>query len=251
MVKGLKKFEEHFEEVKDCFVLIGGSACYILLEEENLTSRKTNDIDLVLIMDEIDNKFAGIFWDFIKKGGYSTWQKNKDKHTFFRFHSPRDTEFPDMIELFSRNPNMEQLFENQKIVPVGIGDVPSLSAILLDEEYYNCLLGGKKLHGGLYVLTTEYLILFKMKAYLDLKERKLKGETVDSDDVKKHKMMFFRLVQKVGRQSKTHISANIISDVNQFLEEMKTDIPDVKNLKLNLNLKDALTTLAGMYLEQS
>ncbi|MBK6681738.1 MAG: hypothetical protein IPG53_17940 [Ignavibacteriales bacterium] len=61
---------------------------------------------------------------------------------------------------------MEQLFENQKIVPVGIGDVPSLSAILLDEEYYNCLLGGKKLHGGLYVLTTEYLILFKMKAYL-------------------------------------------------------------------------------------
>ena len=37
------------------------------------------------------------------------------------------------------------------------------------------------------VLNLENLILFKMKAWLDLNERKNKGEKIDSKDIKKHK----------------------------------------------------------------
>ena len=56
----------------------------------------------------------------------------------------------------------------------------SLSAILLDDDYYHVLLEGKSNANGLSVLRPEYLILFKAKAYLDLKQRKENGENVDS-----------------------------------------------------------------------
>ena len=68
-----------------------------------------------------------------------------------------------MIELFCRN-NVE-LRKMTGITPIHIDDsVSSLSAILLDDEYYKALLEGKVVRNGLSVLRPEYLILFKAKA---------------------------------------------------------------------------------------
>lgn len=39
----------------------------------------------------------------------------------------------------------------------------------------------------------EYLILFKAKAYLDLKSKKEAGEAVGSNDIKKHKKDILRI----------------------------------------------------------
>lgn len=76
-----------------------------------------------------------------------------------------------MIELFCRN-NFE-LREMEGITPIHIDDtVSSLSAILLDYYYYKVLLDGKVIADGLSVLRPEYLILFKAKAYLDLKQKR-------------------------------------------------------------------------------
>ena len=59
------------------------------------------------------------------------------------------------------------------ITPIHIDDsVSSLSAILLDDEYYKALMDGRVVRNGLSVLRPEYLILFKAKAFLDLKQRK-------------------------------------------------------------------------------
>ena len=60
-----------------------------------------------------------------------------------------------------------------RLTPVHINDeVSSLSAILLNDNYYQILLSGKVIVQELSVLRPEYLLLFKAKAYLDLKEKK-------------------------------------------------------------------------------
>lgn len=76
-----------------------------------------------------------------------------------------------MIELFCRS---DFKLENAEgITPIYIDDeISSLSAILLDDDYYKILLDGKVVRNGLSVLRPEYIILFKAKAYLDLKQRK-------------------------------------------------------------------------------
>ena len=87
-------------------------------------------------------------------------EKRRGKPQFYRFDKPEDNSYPKMVELFCRN-NFE-LREMTGITPIHIDDtVSSLSAILLNDDYYRVLLDGKVVVGGLSVLRPEYLILFK------------------------------------------------------------------------------------------
>ena len=76
-------------------------------------------------------------------------------------------------------------------------DISSLSAILLNESYYQLLKSGVTMVDEVLVLNITCLIPFKAKAYLDLKDRKLNGEHVDSKDIRKHKNDVFRLAQLI------------------------------------------------------
>ena len=84
---------------------------------------------------------------------------------FYRFRHPQQDGFPKEIELFSRITLEEPLDVGQRIVPVPLsGGLSSLSAILLDDDYYNLLKEGRQSIDGISVLAPEWLILFKMKA---------------------------------------------------------------------------------------
>ena len=48
MVVGIDKFAEHFAEFKDRYVLIGGTATWLVLDEVGLEARATKDLDIVL-----------------------------------------------------------------------------------------------------------------------------------------------------------------------------------------------------------
>src|SRR5690606_24146793 len=72
-------------------------------------------------------------------------------------------------------------------------DISSLSAILMNEDYYTFTLQHSTKEGELNRADTEALICLKAKAHLDLKERKEKGEKVDNKHIKKHKADVFRL----------------------------------------------------------
>lgn len=64
-------------------------------------------------------------------------------------------------------------------MPIHIGDeVSSLSAILLDEEYYKFLVENRVSAGGVAVLSVEGLIPFKAKAWLDLSAKRADGKAV-------------------------------------------------------------------------
>lgn len=51
MVSGIEKFKEFFSEYKEQYVLIGGAACDIVMEESAGEFRATKDLDLVLIVE--------------------------------------------------------------------------------------------------------------------------------------------------------------------------------------------------------
>lgn len=53
------------------------------------------------------------------------------------------------------------------------------------------LRSGETVLDGISVVSEEYIIPFKMKAWLDLSERKSNGEEIDSRNIRNIRMMFF------------------------------------------------------------
>ena len=65
----------------DCYTVIGGAACDILMSEEDLSFRATKDIDMILLLEDRYQEFAKVFWEYIKEGGYRCgWRNSKDVH---------------------------------------------------------------------------------------------------------------------------------------------------------------------------
>lgn len=230
MVKGLDTFRKYFAEYESQYVLIGGAACDIVFESNETAFRATRDLDMVLIVEALTPEFGEKFWEFIQDGKYRNKATNGEKPQFYRFDKPEDDSYPKMIELFCRSDF--ELREMTGVTPIHIDDtVSSLSAILLDDDYYKVLLDGKVVAGGLSVLRPEYLILFKAKAYLDLKKRKEGGEAVDSDDVKKHKKDVLRLAAELMFDKTNILPASVKSDIDMFIDSLTTDPFDSNSLK--------------------
>ena len=230
MVKGLDTFRKYFAEYESQYVLIGGAACDIVFESNETAFRATRDLDMVLIVEALTPEFGEKFWEFIQDGKYRNKATNGEKPQFYRFDKPEDDSYPKMIELFCRSDF--ELREMTGVTPIHIDDtVSSLSAILLDDDYYKVLLDGKVVAGGLSVLRPEYLILFKAKAYLDLKKRKEGGEAVDSDDVKKHKKDVLRLAAELMFDKTNILPASVKSDIDMFIDSLTMNPFDSNSLK--------------------
>lgn len=230
MVKGLDTFRRYFEQYEDQYVLIGGTACDIMFESNDASFRATRDLDMVLIVEALTPEFAEKFWDFIQEGKYRNKATNRGKPQFYRFDKPEDNTYPKMVELFCRN-NFE-LREMTGITPIHIDDtVSSLSAILLNDDYYRVLLDGKVVVGGLSVLRPEYLILFKAKAYLDLKQRKDNGESVDSNDIKKHKKDVLKITVELMLEKIKNLPDDVKEDIDLFIRSLEDDPFDDNSLK--------------------
>ena len=69
MVTGFTKFKEKFQGFEDQYVVIGGTACDLLMENEDMTFRATKDVDIVLIVESITAEFGKVFWEYIKRSG--------------------------------------------------------------------------------------------------------------------------------------------------------------------------------------
>lgn len=233
MVHGFEIFKKYFENYKNQYVIIGGTACSILMEDFDLEFRATRDIDMVLIVEEINSQFGNAFWQFIKDGKYQNLNKITGKPEFYRFSKPQNNDFPTMIELFSSKPNNISLTEKTVVTPIPIEDeVSSLSAILLNQNYYQFLKSGIIQIDGISILDIPHLIAFKSKAYLDLSERKLKGERIDSKNIKKHRNDIFRLSVLLNPIDTINIPDEIYNDITHFLDLMQLELIDLKSLGL-------------------
>lgn len=236
MVRGLDTFRKYFVGFEDQYVLIGGAACDILFTSNEAQFRATRDLDMVLIVEALTAQFGEKFWEFIKAGNYRNKASNLGKPQFYRFDKPEMEDYPKMIELFLRTDYT--LKGDRDITPIHVDDaVSSLSAILLNDDYYQTLLAGRVVVNGLSVLKPEYLILFKAKAYLDLKARKESGESIDSRDVKKHKNDIMRILAEFVLESPEELPEMVRFDMEMFLKNLETD-PFDGNLIKNYGLSN-------------
>lgn len=153
-----------------------------------------------------------------------------------------------MIELFSKDPGY-QLHESDMIItPLHISDeVSSLSAIMLNDEYYEFMLSGRKVVNEVGILGAEYLIPFKMRAWIDLTKRKNEGEHVNSDDIKKHKNDVFRLMNIINPDETVSAPEVVKADIREFVSKMPQERINLKNLELDMELEDALQVLKDVY----
>ena len=248
MVAGIETFKEWFHGYENQYAIIGGTACDLLMSEEGMDFRATKDIDLVLIVEAITPEFGKRFWEFVKSAGYEHCNKSTGRPQFYRFSKPANREYPFMIELFTRKMDAISLPPEAVLMPLPMEeDVSSLSAILLDEDYYQLLRNGTTVIDGVTVLDAAYLIPFKAKAWLDLTERKNAGENVDSKNIRKHKNDVFRLTALLTQDTKIAVSQTILDDMQAFFSAMQSETVDVKQLGLARSKENILADLLRVY----
>lgn len=127
-------------------------------------------------------------------------------------------------------------------------DVSSLSAILLDDAYYELMLDGIRTVDEVSVLDTTHLIPFMAKAYLDLKGRKELGEQVDSRKIRKHRNDVLRLSQLLTGNESVQLPESIKADMRAFLDNCKSERIDLRQIGIAaIPIRDILDALRGIY----
>ena len=71
MVRGLNIFRAWFADHADQYILIGGTAAALTMEEAGLEFRATKDLDIVLHVEALTPEFGQAFWSFIEAGAYA------------------------------------------------------------------------------------------------------------------------------------------------------------------------------------
>ncbi len=223
IVYGIQKFKEYFKDFSDKYIIVGGTATALYLKEQSLDARITKDIDMILISDNLDSNYGEIFWKFINDGGYEKYCSKDNVPHYYRFINKSNNGFPKMIEIFSK----KQAFAKKESIftPIKIDeDISSLSAIVLDDNYYSFLLEGKEIKDDISVLSPYYLIAFKAKAHLDLtKKKKDNPKSVNEADSKKHKNDIIRLLQLFTGEEKYETPKMVKCDIEEFVSLIEND----------------------------
>ena len=242
MVQGLPFFKEWFAKFQDQYVVIGGTACDTLFREAAEGFRETRDIDVVLIVESLTPEFGERFWQYIQMAQYQNLQKSTGQPEFYRFYGAQAPGFPYMIELLSQAPDYIKIADRAKFTPIAFGDkLESLSAILLDKDYYQLIQKGRTVVDDLSILNAPYLMLFKIKAWLNLKvEKDANPDSVHSSELRKHKNDVIRLTRLLSDNDKGKIIVpdSVYSDIMKFKKAMQTEYIDPKQLGIKHLSKD-------------
>jgi len=232
MVRGIAKFQDYFDSYTDNYVIIGGTACDILIEEQGFKPRTTRDIDIILVVEALTAGFVRQFWQFITDGKYEYKQQSTDGRKYYRFLKPENDDFPLQIELFARTPDVIQLPEGAHLTPIPTDDgLSSLSAILLDEDYYNYMIINSAIVNNVHLANLEALICLKAKAFLEIAERIANGSNEDRKQLSKHRTDILRLAVMLLPGSSYQLPLIIKAHLQQFINELSENMPEKAFLK--------------------
>lgn len=238
MVKGLEKFKEHFAGYEDNYVIIGGTACEIVLRKTDMRPRATDDIDMILVIEKMTPEFGQRFWEFIELGKYTTRERKREGKgpvgELFRFIHPEEG-FPVQIELLSKYPDSLGEPTGFHLTPIPIGEtIPSLSAILLDEDHYNQVIEYSIIEDEVRIANPLSLLCLKVKAYLNLTEEKKTNPNVRNSDIKKHRDDVFKLLaMRIDPLTHIDLSSIMKGELSTFIKQIENSLP-------NQSLRDSL-----------
>lgn len=221
MVKGLAVFQQWFKDFEDHYVLIGGTAASLTMAEAGLPFRSTKDLDIVLHVEVLTPDFVQRFWAFVQAGGYQ--QKEGDptqRPCLYRFQKPQDDEFPHVLELFSRIPDGLNFVLPGHLTPIPMDEqASSLSAILLDDDYYQFVLTGRRNRYGMPCWVGEdRLIPLKAIACLEMTARVRQGEVIDARKINKHLADIVKLSALLQPGLAIEAPQKIQADLEQFVQ---------------------------------
>lgn len=226
-MEGLEKFREAFEAYADNYVIIGGTACDITMTGTAVRPRATHDIDMIIIVEKMTADFAEHFWHFVHEGGYRPERRKHSedqtpKYELYRFINGKSN-YPEMIELLSRHPDILGEPKGLSIEPLPLDeDTSSLSAIIMDDDFYYFTIDHSKVTNGLRHADSAALIALKSRAYLNLLQDKAAGKHVNSKDIKKHRSDILKNVV-IMEDSKIPAPESIVACIKEFVASIRND----------------------------
>ena len=216
------------------YVVIGGVATVLTLEDRGLPARATKDVDMIIICQPESKFYMKRFWEFVKAGGYKLWKPDDKEDThpcFYRFIKPDNREFPIQVELFSKVPEYVEVPEDVHIVHIPMeGYTSSFSAIIMDEAYYDFAVTHSEIVGDIRILKPEALIVLKAVAFLENQRLKEKGAPVDQKDIDKHKKDVYRLAYVFNGSERFEVNDTIKERLRAFVSEVEKNPIDGKNM---------------------
>ena len=255
-MQGLEKFKEYMSGFRSHYVVIGGLATVLTLEDRNLPARATKDVDMIIICQPEAQQYMKRFWEFIKAGGYKLWKPDdeEDSHPcFYRFVKPEDRAFPAQIELFSKVPEYVEVPVDVHIVHIPMeGYTSSFSAIIMDEAYYDFAIEHSEIVGDIRILKPEALIVLKAVAYNENLRRKEAGANVDQRDIDKHKKDVYRLAYVFDGSERFEVNETIKAQMKAFISEVEKSPIDGKNMFRGkgipaMGMKEFTELIRGMF----
>ena len=256
VVGGIEAFREAMVGHEDEYVLIGGGACSVLFDREAVPFRATKDLDIVVLVDQGGSGFARALWSFIKSNDYDCWRHAAGGCSYYRFvlpkNSPSATRLPEQIELFSRHPDFTLENEESEITPLPFDeDVSSLSAIILDDGYYEFIQKHVSMVDGIPMLDVIHIIPLKMRAHIDLNRKHEAGRHVNDKDLVKHRGDIAKLALLLSAGDKLPLEGRMRDDAEAFISDFKSYVQRQTNRKQRRAFEDCLEVLRLTYLENS
>lgn len=226
-MEGLDKFKEAFEAYSDNYVIIGGTACDITMTGTAVKPRATHDIDMIVIVEKMSPEYGERFWQFIRDAGYHPEKCHSKEETvkyeLYRFVDGKPG-YPEMIELLSRHPDVLGEPKGLVIEPLPVGeDVSSLSAIILDDDYYHFTIEHSRLTDGIRHADSTALVALKARAYLNLMQDKADGKLVNTKNIKKHRSDVLKNVVLLSPDEAISAPVSIVRCINDFVSAIRND----------------------------
>lgn len=252
-VRGIERFADAMRNCKGGYVLIGGGACSVLFDNEGDSFRATEDLDVVVIVDGEGVEFATALWSFIKGVGYETGKVGDGKCTYYRFRLPegsrRSLDCPGQIELFARHPDFVLEDEASEVAPLSFdGAVSSLSAIILDDGYYEFIRDNATNVEGITLLDALHIIPLKMRAHIDINRSYEEGRHYNDIDRRKHRSDVARLAGLLSHSARLKLSEQMRADAEDFFTDFASYVNRQTNRKERARLQDTLSFLERVYL---
>ena len=227
MVKGIEKFREAFSAFSENYVIIGGTACDAVLSKTMVEPRATVDIDMILVVEKMTAEFANAFWQFVKEGQYRNGKRKRGEnkspaYELYRFEDGKPG-FPAKIELLSRHSDLLGEPSGFHLEPIPTGeDVSSLSAIIMDDDYYHFTIAHSQLTDGIHHANSAALIALKARAYLNLMADKRDGKHVNTRYIKKHRSDILKNLV-IMTEDNIKAPAAIVACIKEFVASIRAD----------------------------
>lgn len=145
-----------------------------------------------------------------------------------------------MIEQLSRHPDILGEPKGLIVEPLPVDEeTSSLSAIIMDDDFYHFTILHSKLTNGLRHADSAALIALKARAYLNLLQDKANGKHVNSKDIKKHRSDVLKNVV-IMEDNEIIAPESIVACIRDFVAWNTLSEPLAKALDQNPSFIEAL-----------